>query len=215
MEQPLCFPLSRAFIAIPLEGEARRIFGELQMRLHGYEKIFRLQNPETPHLTLQYWHELMDIEYHQVLKQAEKIVSGRSPFTLRVTGADTFGNRVLFLAIAFSDELARLKKACPWPNVRHAEEDCRTRFETPLGAARLKTPQHDLRRSVSKHVASGFLPHITLARMKTPEGFIVHKKKIMKQFRDASFECSADRLRLYAEIEGEQQTPIRDFLFAE
>ena len=76
-----------------------------------------------------------------------------------------------------SDELARLKKRCPWPNVEP------------------------------------FTPHITLARIKHPQKFRVHKKKIMKLLDDVMFEMNVNRLRLYAEIEGVKQTELQDFMF--
>ena len=115
------FPLHVAFLALPLEGQPKWQFQALQEALKPYEDSLKFQNPESPHLTLQYWPELMEIEYHQVLKQAEKIASSHHPLTLTVIGADTFGSRgedrVLFLTIAFSDELARIKKSCSWPNL--------------------------------------------------------------------------------------------------
>ena len=178
----LSFPLHRAFLAIPLEGEAKEKYQELQERLQPYEKLFRFQKPESPHLNLYYWLELMEIEYGQVARQVEKIAAALVPFTLTVTGVGTFGSerkleRVLFLEVAYSSELASLKKRCPWPNNR---------------------PFH---------------PHITLARMRNPNAFRVKRKKIMKLFKDVSFEIPCDRLRLYAEVDGVKQTPLRDFPF--
>ena len=48
--------------------------------------------------------------------------------------------------------------------------------------------------------------------MRNPNDFIAHRKKIMKLVKDVSFEIPVDRIRLYAEIDGVKQTPIRDFL---
>lgn len=79
-----------------------------------YKKFLRFQNPTSPHLTLQFWREVMEIEYVQTVKQTEKIAEKVEPFTLTVTHAETFGDRVLILKVAFSDELARLRKLCPW-----------------------------------------------------------------------------------------------------
>ena len=133
----LLFPLKAAFLALPLEGEPRWQFQALQEALKPYEDSLRFQNPQSPHLTLQYWEVLMEIEYHQVLKQAEKIASSHHPLTLTVIGGDTFGSRgedrVLFLTIAFSDELARIKKSCPWPNLEP--------FSPHITLARMKHPQ--------------------------------------------------------------------------
>lgn len=116
------FPVRSAFLALPLEGNAKQNFQELQGRLSAYADILNFQNPETPHLTLQFWHELLEIEYAHVLPLAEGIAKRTNPFTLRTIEAETFGKagseRVLYLPVAFSDELARVKKQCPWPNVQ-------------------------------------------------------------------------------------------------
>lgn len=152
----------------------------VQESLKQYEDILRLQQPDTPHLTLVYWKEMMEIECRQAMAQAERIAARQAPFTLRVTGADTFGSRgrdsVLFLSVAFSPELAQLKKACPWPNPP----------------------------------SQPFHPHITLARIRRPETFSVRKKRIMKTVAETSFAVAADRMRFYAESGGQKQTPLWD-----
>ena len=177
----LTFPLHSFFIAMPLEGNAKWQYQAWQEELKPYENIMSFQNPQSPHLTLQFWETVMEIEYNQILPQSKKIASTASPFTIKITGADTFGkrgeDRVLFLNIAFSEELARLKKSCPWESDKE------------------------------------FSPHLTLARMRHPQKFAVHKKKIMKLFQDCSFEIPVDRLRLYADIEGRKQTVLQDFVF--
>ena len=177
----LHFPLHSTFLAIPLEGGAKHAFHEFQHRLKEFDDIFRFQNPQSPHLTLQFWKEVMEIEYYQIIPQVKKIADGMQPFTLKVQGVSTFGSRgedrVLYLDIPFSEELARLKKRCPWSS------------------------------------GEAFTPHITLARMKHPQKFAVHKKKIMKSIADAAFEVNVDRLRLYGEIDGVKQTMIEEFLF--
>ena len=174
------FPLRAVFLALPLEGQPKWQFQALQEALKPFEDSLRFQNPQSPHLTLQYWPELMEIEYHQIITQAEKIAATHAPFTINVIGADAFGSggedRVLFLTIAFSDELARLKKSCPWPNLKP------------------------------------FSPHITLARMKHPQRFATVKKKVMKEFHGVNLSVPMDRLRLYAEVNGVKQTPLKDFL---
>lgn len=188
------FPLHSAFLAIPLEKNAKQIFQQLQHRLKDFDDIFHFQNPQSPHLTLQFWREVMEIEYYQIIPQSKKIADTSAPFTLKVQGVSTFGSatwahgsaplrgsrgedRVLYLDIPFSDELARLKKRCPWPNVEP------------------------------------FAPHITLAWIKHPQRFRVQKKKIMKLLDGVEFGMAVDRLRLYAEVNGVKQTPLQDFVF--
>lgn len=177
----LTFPLSRVFIGLPLEGEVKRQYQALQETLKPYEEILRFQNAQQPHFTLQFWPEVMEIEWNQILEQAAKVAGKAEPFTVRATEPGTFGkrgeDRVLFLDIAFSDELARLRKFCPWPS------------DKP------------------------FAPHITIARIRHPQKFAVKKKEILKLLKDAEFDIPIDRLRLYAEVEGVKQTPMKDFVF--
>ncbi|MFA7681983.1 MAG: RNA 2',3'-cyclic phosphodiesterase [Candidatus Peribacteraceae bacterium] len=133
----LHFPLSATFLALPLEEQPKWQFQALQEELKDFENCLRFQNPQTPHVTLYYWQEVMEIEYQQIHAQAQKIAAGRAPFTMRVTHADTFGSRgedrVLLLEVAFSEELARLKKSCPWPDGRP--------FHPHITLARISHPQ--------------------------------------------------------------------------
>jgi len=135
--QQLSFPLFSTFLALPLENEAKRQFQALQEELKPYEKVLRFQSPGSPHLTLQFWKEVMEIEFHQIKEQAQKIASSAQPFVMHVTAAETFGDRgldrVLFLEVAFSDELARLKKSCPWPEGKP--------FSPHVTLARMRHPQ--------------------------------------------------------------------------
>ena len=180
----LHFPLHSAFVAVPLQGEAKERFAVLQESLREYADILRFQNPETPHLTLTFWKEMMEIEYHQVLEQAKKVADRTEPFTLEADGCELFSHRgedrVLFLSVAFSPELAALKKLCPWPN----------------------------------EPGKPFAPHITLARVDHPQRFVRVRKDALKRLKDAAFPIVVDRLRLYANVDGRSQTPIADFPFA-
>ncbi|MDD3896961.1 MAG: 2'-5' RNA ligase family protein [Candidatus Peribacteraceae bacterium] len=133
----LSFPLKAAFVALPLEGQPKWQFQALQEELKPFGEILRFQNPQSPHLTLQYWPEVMEIEYRQIQQQAGSVAERTAPFALHVIGAGTFGSRgedrVLFLHIAFSEELARLKKSCPWVSGK--------RFEPHITLARTRHPQ--------------------------------------------------------------------------
>lgn len=118
----LHFPLPSTFLALPLEGQPKWQFQVLVEELKDYADILRFQNSQSPHLTLSYWKEALELEYQGIVSQSQKIAGAHHPFSLKITGAETFGSRgedrVLFLTIAFSEELARLKKACPWPEGR-------------------------------------------------------------------------------------------------
>ena len=197
------FPLRSVFLALPLEGRPKWQFQALQEELKPYEDILRFQNPQSPHLTLMFWPSVGELEYLGIVAQAMKIAAAATAFTLKVTGAETFGSHpstearprlegsgssagarprvldgedsVLFLAVAFSDELARVKKSCPWSDGRV------------------------------------FNPHVTLARIGHPQRFNVVKKKVMKTLDGVSFAIPIDRLRLYAEVNGAKQTELEDF----
>ncbi len=159
MIMDLTFPLRSTFLALPLEGEAKWQFQALQEALKPYDDILRFQNPTSPHLTLQFWKEVMEIEYAPIVKKAQDIAARTSPFTLQVIGAETFGSRgegrVLFLTIAFSPELATLKKLCPWPNEEHA-------FHPHITLARMSHPQRFavVRKKIMKGLADVSFPMV-------------------------------------------------------
>ncbi len=182
--QDIQYPLHSAFLALPLEGAPKWQFQALQEELKPFSDFLSFQNPQSPHLTLSFWKELTEIEYHSATKKAQEIAERSHPFGLAINGVDTFGKpgeeRVLFLTVAFSPKLATLKKLCPWPN-----------------------PPHQLE----------FSPHITVARIRHPQKFSVHRKKIMKVFEGVSFTLPVDRLRFYAEIGGIKQTVVGEWGF--
>lgn len=175
------FPLKAAFIALPLEGEAKSRFQTLQKELDEFSDFLKFQTPDQPHLTLYFWKELLKIEYDDVIPRIEAIAAKTQPFTIHINRAGTFGKtgdeRVLYLNVAFSPQLATLKKLCPWPN--------------PPGEP--------------------FFPHITIARISHAQKFSVYKKQIMKTFHNVSFDMRVETIRLYGKINGEKQTPMQDF----
>lgn len=79
----------------------------------------------------------MEIEYYQIIPQTKRIADAMAPFQLKIQGVSTFGSnkedRVLYLDIPFSEELARLKKRCPWPSLEP--------FRPHITLARMKHPQ--------------------------------------------------------------------------
>ena len=131
------FPLKSVFLALPLEQGAKWQFQALQEELKPYEDILRFQNPQTPHITLMYWSEVSELEMDGIRAQVTKISAKHQPFNVEVTQANTFGSRgedkVLFLEVAFSDALARLKKSCPWSDGRP--------FHPHVTLARMRNPQ--------------------------------------------------------------------------
>lgn len=177
-------PLRSAFLALPLEGDAKRHFHALQETLKPWESFLRFQNPQSPHLTLYFWPSLMKIEYEPIVETARNIAASATTFEIRLTSIETFGGKsddtVLYIAPQFSPELADLKKRCPWPN--------------PPGKP--------------------FHPHVTLARIAHPQRFRVEKKKILKALGDIDVIMTVDRLRLYAEVDGWKQTPLEEFPLA-
>ena len=133
----LHFPLRSTFLALPLENEAKWQFQALLEELRPYQESLRFQNPQTPHLTLFFWPEVLELEYEVIVRQVKKIASVAQSFTLKVTQASTFANRgedrTLFLDVAFSPELAQIKKSCPWSEERP--------FQPHITLARVRHPQ--------------------------------------------------------------------------
>lgn len=133
----LFFPLRSVFLALPLEGQPKWLFQALQEELKPYADILRLQNPQSPHVTLMFWPGVGELEYRGIVEQTGKIASLHAPFTMKAEGAETFGARgedhVLFLPVAFSEELARVKKTCPWSDGRP--------FAPHITVARIAHPQ--------------------------------------------------------------------------
>lgn len=118
----ITFPLRSVFLALPLEGESKRRFQALQEELKPWADVFSFQNSQTPHVTLMYWPEVSELEYSGIAEQVRKIADRHERFSLNANGVGTFGSRgrdsVMFLEVTFSDELARIKKSCPWTEGR-------------------------------------------------------------------------------------------------
>jgi len=138
MEQSsLIFPLRSVFLALPLEGQPKWLFQALQEEMKPFADILRFQKPQSPHITLMFWPSVGELEYQGIQAQARKIAAASSSFTLKIMGAETFGSHgedhVLFLSVAFSDELARVKKSCPWSDGRA--------FNPHITLARIGHPQ--------------------------------------------------------------------------
>lgn len=85
-----------------------------------FDDCLSFQNPTTSHLTLHYWQEMTECEYHEIVQSVGLISSSTVSFDLRVISPDIFLSKgrasVLFLGIESSPELALLKKRCPWPD---------------------------------------------------------------------------------------------------
>jgi len=175
----MAFPLHSAFIALPLEGEAKVQFRDLQDRLKEYEEIMSFQSPASPHCTLQFWPNLMDIEYHQVLRQALEVAAKADPFHLKIEGVDTFGDkgrdRVLFLHVPFSEPLAKLKKLCPWPSDRP--------FAPHITLARIRHPE---RFSIAKKRVMKLLDDASFSmnvdRLRLYAEIDAHKQTVLQDF---------------------------------
>lgn len=115
----ISFPIQSAFLALPLEDSAKNHFGTLRQTLEPYTDFLKLQQEDTPHLTLAYWQEIQAQEYESVTQEIQQIAHQTSPFSLSIKSLGTFeeeGNKtVLFLKPQPSDALLKLKQKCPWP----------------------------------------------------------------------------------------------------
>jgi 2'-5' RNA ligase len=99
-----------------------------------------------------FWPEVGELEYQGIASQAEAIARKTAKFSLAVTGIGTFGERgrdaVLFFTVAFSPDLALLKKACPWTDRRE--------FHPHITLARIRHPERFaiVKKRVLKHVSN-------------------------------------------------------------
>lgn len=160
----LQFPLRSVFVAIPLEGQSKWQFQAYQEALRPYEDILSFQNPASPHLTLQFWPSVMEIEYPLIVEQSRSVAESHSLFDLLVQGAGTFGSRgedrILFFTVPFSEPLARLRKSCPWPSDKP--------FSPHITIARIRHPQrfNVVKKKVMKEVSdASFTMPVTLLRL--------------------------------------------------
>lgn len=167
-------PLQAAFLALPLPEEAAAHFRDLQNRLTGFTHILRLQDAASPHLTLQYWPALMEIEVRQVLQQAAQIASRTRPFDLLIEGFEIFNqqgeDRVLYLAVPFSEPLARVKKLCPWSSGKP--------FFPHITLARISHPQRfqAMKKDILKKLhGASFTAHMDCLRL---YGMVKNKRQI-------------------------------------
>jgi 2'-5' RNA ligase len=133
----LVFPLHATFVALPLEGNPKWQFQALQEILRPFEECLNFQNPASPHLTLMFWPSVLELEYQGITKQSAVVAKRTQQFTLQTTGISTFAHhgrdQVLFLSVAFSPELATLKKSCPWSDGRA--------FHPHISLARITHPE--------------------------------------------------------------------------
>lgn len=62
--------------------------------------------------------------------------------------------------------------------------------------------------------ARPFHPHITIARIRHPQRFSVHRKALLKAIGHVAIDWRVTCLRTYATVDGASQTPLTDFPFA-
>ncbi|PIP65605.1 RNA 2',3'-cyclic phosphodiesterase [Candidatus Peregrinibacteria bacterium CG10_big_fil_rev_8_21_14_0_10_49_16] len=118
MNESLDFPLHSAFLALPLEGEAKKKFLQLRMKLEEEQHCLSLQQPDTPHLTIQYWAQVTQGEYDAILEQTRVLVENIQPFMLQTKQFNTFSSHdkenVLFFDVKKSQELDHIIEESPW-----------------------------------------------------------------------------------------------------
>ncbi len=140
--QSLSFPLRSTFLALPLEAEAREHFRVLQKKLSPFREMFSFQNPDSPHLTLQYWSAISQSEYQEIISTTSIVAAKVRPFSVIVNGAATFGSqdgdRVLFLTLEVCSELSSLQQLLPWKNPKP--------FHAHVTLARMHHPEHFMKR---------------------------------------------------------------------
>ena len=136
---------TRAFIAIPVEGEVRAALTELQARLKNPAANIRWMNPDALHLTLAFLGDIPAEKTPALGAALDENVSHLKSFPLRIQGVGVFGRRdkpgVVWAGVAETPDLLTLRE----------------RVARAVAAANIP------------FAACRFRPHLTLGRFKTPE----------------------------------------------
>jgi 2'-5' RNA ligase len=148
----------RAFLALDPPGEILQAIGRIQVRL---QRVIRGEvrwvRPEAIHLTLKFFGDIPESAVAGIAAVVEKAAAGAAPFSLEIGGAGVFPDRrrprVLWLGM--SGDVPRLL---------HFQQE----LEGELGMAGFPAEERPFR------------PHLTLARIKSPQGLTGLEKALEK-----------------------------------
>ena len=170
----------RTFIAIDMSPEVKFALQAVIRDIRRGASGVKWVEPGAMHLTLKFLGEIPDTAVAQVKGVLERVSSGRSPFILRLRGTGTFppggrrNARVLWVGSA--DE----------PQLLDLQADLESGLEEQ-GFPREDRPFH---------------PHLTLGRVKTPEGLERALRGLERHARDEIGAMSVARLTLFQSVLG-------------
>ena len=180
----------RLFVAIDLPSNIKEKLANIQARLKEANAGVRFVSPEGIHLTLKFLGEVAEDRVGKVIEALAENVPRISPFNLKVEGLGAFPSisrpRVVWAGVKAPDELLTLAE------------------EIEKAMVKLGFPKEE----------RDFSPHLTLCRIKSPQG-IDRLIKIVMEEKDISLgEFTADGYFLIQSIlrpEGARYIKIRRF----
>jgi len=145
----------RLFIAIQVSEEIRRALAEAQERLRSTGADLKLVEPENIHLTMKFLGEVAEEKVGEISGAMERAISGRGAFHARVRGVGVFPDMRYIRVV--------------WAGVSE-------------GSERIV----ELQRSLDSELQGlgfprerDFVPHVTLARVRSPRG----KEELAREIR--------------------------------
>ena len=180
----------RLFVAIDLPSNIKEKLANIQAKLKEANAGVRFVSPEGIHLTLKFLGEVAEDRVGKVIEALAENVPRISPFNLKVEGLGAFPSisrpRVVWAGVKAPDELLTLAE------------------EIEKAMVKLGFPKEE----------RDFSPHLTLCRIKSPQG-IDRLIKIVMEEKDISLgEFTADGYFLIQSIlrpEGARYIKIRRF----
>lgn len=180
----------RLFVAIDLPSNIKEKLANIQAKLKEANAGVRFVSPEGIHLTLKFLGEVAEDRVGKVVEALAENVPRISPFNLKVEGLGAFPSisrpRVVWAGVKAPDELLTLAE------------------EIEKAMVKLGFPKEE----------RDFSPHLTLCRIKSPQG-IDRLIKIVMEEKDISLgEFTADGYFLIQSIlrpEGARYIKIRRF----
>jgi 2'-5' RNA ligase len=180
------------FLAIPLAKTEQSKLKKLQSKIQTELKdtsFLNWQNPQTAHLTLQFFGNLNLADFAKIVAQLRQLET--KPFA-----------RKLDLSREIQFQNLNYFRSSKKGGIGYLEcqKNC-------IEAQKLKLAFDFLNSNCSKK----YLPHLTLFRIKNPAQFKANQKIIEKIVKDYRLELKPNHLRISAAVDGKHQTPLIDF----
>jgi 2'-5' RNA ligase len=177
------------FIGVPLALEQYAFFAEMMVSMNTLKLPVRLQQSDSPHVTLMYFGRIAEENLHELETRLRTIVAGMSRFFVQFYGLDHFGTthapRVAWIGTKHQQELVRLYD----------------QLEREVGEFRERIERRP------------FIPHLTIARIEDPVRYLREVKTVEGICNEYTFSWQVDRITIYGVKQGKRQMPLIDFIF--